>query len=312
MIKKLPKLIATSVIRGSMQGESHGGIYTVDFDKQEGRQHVDWNTSNIDFEGRGADRGLRGIAFDGDDIYIAASDELFCYDKEFKLKVSFKNRYLKHAHEICRKDRRIFISSTGFDSLLAFNLDSKKFDWAFHLRKEYDQWSGSSYDPRDNHGPRAVNDFHINMVHVDDDGIFLSGLHTNALLYLNPKNKVEVACSLPSGTHNPRLWRGGVILNDTNNNFLRYIPRKGEEQAYKVTTYLESDIEFAGIDDSKIARQGFARGLCTIDDRLVAIGSSPSTISLYDIQNKMLVGSVNLSMDIRNAIHGLELWPFEE
>ena len=150
------------------------------------------------------------------------------------------------------------------------------------------------------------------MVHVDDDGIFLSGLHTNALLYLNPKNKVEVVCSLPSGTHNPRLWRDGVILNDTNNNFLRYIPRKGEEQAYKVTTYLESDIEFAGIDDSKIARQGFARGLCTIDDRLVAIGSSPSTISLYDIQNKMLVGSVNLSMDIRNAIHGLELWTFEE
>ncbi len=69
---RLPKLILTSVVRGSQQGESHGGIYTVDFELQQGEQHVDWNTSDIDFEGRGADRGLRGIAFDGDDIYIAA------------------------------------------------------------------------------------------------------------------------------------------------------------------------------------------------------------------------------------------------
>ena len=31
MAIKLPKLIATSVVRGSAQGESHGGVYTVDF-----------------------------------------------------------------------------------------------------------------------------------------------------------------------------------------------------------------------------------------------------------------------------------------
>ena len=72
MTIKLPKLIATSVVRGSQQGESHGGVFTVDFEKQEGAQHVDWNTDAIDWDGRGADRGLRGIAFDGDEIYIAA------------------------------------------------------------------------------------------------------------------------------------------------------------------------------------------------------------------------------------------------
>ena len=92
MIIKLPKLIATSVVRGSQQGESHGGIYTVDFEQQSGELRVDWNTSDIDFEGRGADRGLRGIAFDGDDIYVAASDELFCYDRNFQVKKSFKNQ----------------------------------------------------------------------------------------------------------------------------------------------------------------------------------------------------------------------------
>ena len=307
---KLPKLIATSVVRGSMQGESHGGIYTIDFEKREAEQHVDWNTSKIDFEGRGADRGLRGIAFDGANIYIAASDELFCYDKNFKLKVSFKNRYLKHAHEICRMDNRIFISSTGFDSLLAFNLDTKRFDWGYHLRKEYDEWTGSSFDPQDEYGPRAVNDFHINMVHVDEGGIYLSGLRTNALLYLNPQNNIEVVCTLPPGTHNPRLWNNGVIFNDTVNDHLRFIPEKGKEQAFEIVKYKESDIQFSGIDDSNVARQAFARGLCTVGERFVAIGSSPSTISLYDMENNIKIGSVNLTMDIRNAIHGLEEWPY--
>ena len=52
--------------------------------------------------GRGADRGLRGIEFDGEDTYIAASDELFCYDRNFQVKKSYKNPYLEHCHEIVR------------------------------------------------------------------------------------------------------------------------------------------------------------------------------------------------------------------
>ena len=134
MDAKLPKLIATSVVRGSQQGESHGGVFTVDFQTGQGAQHVDWNTDEIDWEGRGADRGLRGITFDGDEIYIAASDELFVYDRDFNIVRSHKNKYLKHCHEIHRVDRHIFLTSTGFDSLLSFNIESQKFDWVSTCR----------------------------------------------------------------------------------------------------------------------------------------------------------------------------------
>ena len=157
----LPRLIATSVVRGSEQGDSHGGIFSVDFDKQEAFQHVDWNTSDIDFSGRGWDRGLRGIEFYNDEIYIAASDELFVYGQDFQIR-----------------------------------------------------------------------------------------------------------------------------------------------------RYPEQEIRFSGIDDSKIARQGFGRGLCPLSDRFIAGGSSPSTIAVYDLYSNKTVVSVNLSMDIRNAIHGLEVWPY--
>jgi len=59
--KALPTIIATSVVRGSQQGESHGGVYLVDFERQDARIMVDWNDSGIDFTGRGWDRGLRGL-----------------------------------------------------------------------------------------------------------------------------------------------------------------------------------------------------------------------------------------------------------
>ena len=310
MTFRLPTLIATSVVRGSRQGESHGGIFRVDFANQDVEQLVDWDKSEIDFEGRGGDRGLRGIAFGDDDIQIAASDELFSFDRNFKLKTSSKNYYLKHCHEICEYEQTIFLTSTGYDSLLAFDLDKKSFVWGFHLQQQYDQWAGHTFDPRSDMGPRPVNNYHINMVHVDNTGIYLSGLRTQALLHIDKNMEVSKVCSLPAGAHNARPYREGVLFNDTESDCIRYAGRNGKDLAFKVVTYDEADIEFAGIDESHIARQGFSRGLCPIGDRLVAGGSSPSTISLYDLQSEQKVASVNLTMDIRNAIHGLEPWPY--
>ncbi len=312
MTTKLPTLVATSVVRGSQHGESHGGVYTIDFETHEVEQQVDWNTDKIDFAGSGADRGLRGIAFGGDDILIAASDELFRYDRSFKVKTSNRNRYLKHCHEICRFEQTIFLTSTGFDSLLAFDLDKRKYIWGFHLQRQYDRWAGHTFDPRSETGPRPVNEYHINMVHVDSTGIYLSGLRTKALLHLNSEMEVSEVCSLPAGAHNARPFRDGLLFNDTESDCVRYVGRGGRNQAFKIVTYDEAEIEFAGIDDSEIARQGFGRGLCTVGDRFVAAGSSPSTISLYDLEADRKVASVNLTMDIRNAIHGLEVWPYSD
>jgi len=318
MTDRLPKLVATSVVRGSRKGESHGGVFTVDFENQNIEQQVDWDTSEIDFEGRGGDRGLRGIAISDDDILIAASDELFRFDRSFKIRTSSKNRYLKHCHEICHYEQMIFVTSTGFDSLLAFDQDKKKFVWGFHLQWQYDQWAGHTFHPLSEMGPRPANNFHINMVHVDSTGIYLSGLRTRALLHINGKMEVSTVCSLPAGAHNARPYRDGLLFNDTEDDCIRYVGRDGSDGsdgsdvAFKIATYDEGDIEFAGFDESNIARQGFGRGLCPVGDRLVAGGSSPSTISLYDLEARQKVGSVNLTMDVRNAIHGLEIWPYDD
>ena len=89
-------------------------------------QHIDWDTSDIEFAGRGWDRGLRGIEFTEDLVWIAGSDELFAYNKNFDLLDSYKNQYLKHCHEICRRENLLFLTSTGYDSVLVFDLTQKE------------------------------------------------------------------------------------------------------------------------------------------------------------------------------------------
>ena len=312
MADKLPKLIATSVVRGAKQGDSHGGVYTIDFQTKEIRQHVDWNTGEIDFEGRGADRGLRGIEFDGDFIYIAASDELFRYDRNFNISSSFRCPFLKHCHEIARMDRTIFLTSTGFDSLLAFDVDQNNFVWGMQIQRVLGGWQGAVFDPRTGIGPTPSNNFHINMVYADGSGIYLSGLRTGVMLHINSQMQVKAICNIPEGAHNAQPFRNGVLVNDTASDAVRYSGRDGTNKAFQIVTYDEKDIEFAGIDDSNVARQGFGRGLCAVNDNLVAGGSSPSTVTLYDLEKEEVVASVNLTMDIRNAIHGLEVWPYDD
>ena len=311
MTIKLPRLVATSVVRGNHRDKSHGGVYVVDFERRAVEQLFDWNSGSIDFEGVSGDRGLRGIAISEDDVLIAASDVLFRCDRSFRIKTFSRNRYLDDCHEICRYEDKIFLTSPGFDSLLAFDLGTKEYVWGYHLIRQYGQWAGHTFDPRSKQGPVPVNDYHINMVHVDKTGIYFSGRRTNALLRLGNSMEVSVVCSLPAGAHNARPYRDGVLWNDTESECVRYAGRDGRNLAFKTASYDEADIEFASKDDLSDVRQGFARGLCAVGDRFVAAGSSPSTISLYDFEGEQRVGSVNLSMDIRNAIHGLASWPFD-
>jgi len=306
----MTKLVATSVIRGSRQGESHGGIYIVDLEEERVYQPVDWNMPEIDWQGRGWDRGLRGIAFHGDRVFIAASDVLLECNPDFEFVASHRNPYLKRCHEICVHEQHAFITSTAFDSILGFNLGKNAFDMALMMKTDGANLSVGRYNPNSDEGPLPMNKFHINSIFCEKGGMYISGLRTNGLLLYNGK-RIGVSATLPAGTHNARPFRDGMLLNDTESNTLRYATRTGKDDcAFNVPLYSQADLLETEMDDSRIARQGFGRGLCAISDTLIAAGSSPATITLYDLDQKEVVKSINISMDIRNTIHGLEVWPY--
>jgi hypothetical protein len=204
----------------------------------------------------------------------------------------------------------LFLTSTGYDSVLVFNLKTLSFIWGLYISRNGDDWTGQRFDPMAKSGPPFSNNYHINMIHVAETGVYFSGLHTRALLRLSSDMSITKTCSLPEGIHNARPFLEGVIFNDTKSDVIRHVSRNSESIVLPVPIYNTEELQFHGVDDTKVARQGFGRGLCVVNERLIAAGSSPSTISLYDVGSKERISAVNLTMDIRNAIHGLEVWPF--
>jgi hypothetical protein len=304
----LPTLLASSVIRGSHLGESHGGLYRIDLERRTVEQTLDWNRTDIDVAGRGGDRGLRGIAFHGERVLLAANAQLLVLDQDFRVLEVHTNRYLAHCHEISVAGGHVFLTATGYDSVLAFDLATRRFAAGWHLGAQDNALTLRAFDPSSSAGPHPGHFFHLNSVAASTSGVCFSGLNTPGLMRMDGSG-LHLAAPLPQGTHNAQMLGEGVLYNDTGRD--RVVYRRGAHTTeVAVPRFALRDMVHRGRVASDVARPGFARGLCAVGDGMVAGGSSPSTITVYDLRAGIHVQQVNISMDVRNAVHGLAVWPF--
>ena len=315
-----PKILCSSVIRSVHRGESHGGVYLVDLATRTSEQVLDWTDADIDWDGRGGDRGLRGIAFHDGLIYLAASDEVFVYDRSWERRGSFRNPYLHLCHEIFVEGDRLYLASTGFDAVLEYDLAAGSFTRGWCLRYS-NAWklrrtlkldirpSLSRFDPNGPQGPAPGDTSHVNHVWVQDGALLASGTKMSALWRIDGP-KLERYARLPFGTHNARPFREGVLFNHTRSDRIVYADRGGRTIAsVPLPSYPARELLHADLP-SDLARPAFGRGLTTLDDGRIVGGCSPATITSYDVDAEETLASVNLTMDVRNAVHGLEVWPF--
>ncbi|MDQ3877529.1 MAG: hypothetical protein M3290_04160 [Actinomycetota bacterium] len=311
--RRLPKVLTSSVIRAADKGNSHGGLYLVDLETGAAEMVRDWDDPSISWEGRGGDRGLRGIAFYGDEIIVAASDELFFFDKTFEIQSSLRNQYLRSTHEVFRTGDHLWVTSTEYDSILRVDLRERRFDAGVHLTAK--RIAGRTlafgarwFDPTTDGGPPRRDVLHINSVWGDELRLTVCGTQIRNILEVH-KRHARRHLPVPLGTHNARPFGNGAIANDTRGTRVVTTDRAGHESTlYPIKTYPASEL-IHDPGDPKRARQGFGRGLC-LHGSLVVTGSSPATVTAFDLGCSEMVRTVNISMDVRNAIHGLEVWPY--
>ena len=325
----LPRLVVSSVVRSSHQGESHGGVYIVDLATGSCEQVLDWDDASISWEGRGADRGLRGIAFHDGLVYLAASDEIFVYDGAFRRQGSFGSEYLKHCHEITVEGDVLYATSTGFDSILAYDLRAGAFADGICLRYDaVNEWRRkvaqavpalvgvsrptprlSRFDPARPGGPVPGDTTHVNNVARHQGATLVCGTRLARVVAVRAGTLVTYA-RVPFGSHNARPFRDGILMNHTRSDRICYLSRRGKIlRSWPIVRYARGELQNAALSEDQ-ARQAFGRGLAVLDDERFVGGSSPATVSLYRFDQPEPVISVNLTKDVRNAIHGLEVWPF--
>jgi hypothetical protein len=319
-MERLPTVIASSIVRSSYKGESHGGAYIVDLETGAFEQVIDYNDSSINWEGRGGNRGFRGIAFHREEVYLAASNEIFVYSKNLDFIRSIQSDYLGNCHEIYKAGDALYTTSTGFDSVLEYDLRTHSFVKGYHLkfgalgrcRKKigFDPLPRlRTFDPCSDEGPERSQTCHVNNVFRDDGGaVFVSATRCAHLLAING-SKLSSYARIPYGTHNARPFGKGVLMNDTRHDRVSYLESGREKISLPIQRYDERKLLNAHLPQMN-ARQAFGRGLCVLGEGLIAGGSSPATISVYDLNTSSVLKSINLTMDVRKTIHGLEVWPY--
>jgi hypothetical protein len=245
------------------------------------------------------------------------------YDTSFQLARSFRNRYLKHCHEIHVRDGRLFLTSTGYDSILEYDLQRQEFSTGYcvrygRLRRPLRRGPVEFrplprlriFDPNRSGGPSAADTAHVNSVHFSSGSLFASGTRLGHLLQIRD-GFVRSWARIPYGSHNAQPFRGGVLLNQTEAQVIAYLDRRNRvRRSFRLPSLDPAKLTNASLP-SDHARPGFARGLAPLPGGLLAAGSSPATVSLYHWEQTEPISSLSVTLDVRNAVHGLEWWPFD-
>lgn len=301
-------IAATTILRGSQRGSSHGGVFLLDLHQQRAAHVLDWKRPLIDWSGHGGGRGLRGVAFAGEAVYVAGADELFQFRPDFDLVAVHKSPYLAQAQAVASYEARIYVVSAGYDAILALDLESGQFRWGLQLVDDEGGLRGMPFDPAGALGPSPGNHLGLNSIHCDPRGLFISGSRSGGLLHFDGQRILRLV-TLPEGVHDARPWRDGVLFNDTEAAAVRFLTPEAN-RVFEVPIYPESELEPGSFEDPSVARQGFGRGLCVLDDRRFVSGSSPLTVSVHDLETMKTTLRINLSTDVRQVFHTLAVWPF--
>lgn len=297
------KLLVSSVVRGAATSQSHGGLHLVDLARHSVECVLDYQDGAIDFAGRGGDRGLRGLAWHGGDLWVAATDRLMRFDAHFRLLDSHSCPFLRHCHEIAIQGSTLLVVSTGFDAVIAFDLVRGVFTRGWQLVRRASALALREFDAALGPGPTPSNVFHLNMVSAQAGSFQFSGLRTPGLLSTDGR-RLRLDARLPGGTHNARPWRGGVIYNDTAADHMVWLAPDGKRVCLAVPDLARTPEPI--VENGKVvARARFARGLALLDADRVVGGFSPSAIAVYDFDHGETREIITLSDDVRTAVHGI-------
>jgi hypothetical protein len=336
------RLIATTVVRESIRGKQRTGfIYDVDWEARTVTRSLpvpEPNFPESDDNPRGGVRGGRGIAVTRQGIVVANYDTLSLYDDDWKLLGSVTDPRFVGLHEIDWDGTHVWVAATGIDALLKVTLDGTvEAAWdphappdclRFDLRRRPNPLDGS-VDYRVREAP-LIDQCHLNGVTRRDGTTIVNcglvrkrksfaarvlrrvksrqGLQEvgsqrrnsgrSLVVQLDHDEPARILVELAEHdfpTHNGQLLDDGrVALNDSTQNTLR------------IFTIADG----AARETLAVRVPGtWLRGLEPVAPDRVIVGTAPASLVLVDVATGSIEGTVQLSDDANEAVHGLVLCP---
>jgi len=212
-------------------------------------------------------------------------------------------------HEIRISDNLLYTTVARTNCVLIFDLLTKKCIKKYYLSQRVKNGLPTLYDFSDNTSKfLKLDTWHLNNIHIEDTRLYISGAKMPWLLYIQDDKLFKYA-DMPGINHNAQPYKGGVFMNYTGKDIIAHTDLKGNIiSKWNVPRYPKKDLKNKDIPKD-FARQAFGRGLCFYKDYIIA-GSSPATVSIYKKSQEEPIKSINLTMDVRYSIHGLEIMEY--
>jgi hypothetical protein len=301
----LPIVIASSVIRSTRRGESHGGLYVVDFNDDTVEQKLDWNYPHIRWDSGGGDRGLRGMIFHNDLLYTAGATALFVFNKNFELVEQYTCPTFDGSHELFLYNNKIYSISNQYDAILVFDLT--KNDWVLGYQHILNQ-PPRIFDPYCTNLQRS-DSLHLDSISVYNDIMFYAGSTTKYIYGLHIYTLQQRAYLLAKpNTHNAQFWKDGIVFNRALESDTIY--QVGENIIHRWATPIMKKETVTHMDYSDYARTEYTRGMVVYKD-FVCIGTSPASVHMLNLDSIDPVKSSIISHDIRNSVCGMSHYPWK-
>lgn len=307
------RCLVSTICRGSRPGEPSGHLYVVD--PQRGVQgscpmpppphlHREPNP-------RGGIRGGRGLAADGDTVYVANGAEVLRFDRGWRRLARISHPWCGNVHDIAVHDDRLWVCSTANDALAAFDPTGRLTDLldlrpAAGLAGDGTRFA-ATVDYRDPAGYAATSNLlHVNGVAFDTEGAPLvslgraetEGSECRRGLIARAGRRgapLTVADDVAAPIHNVVPGTDGTLLTlDTGAGELRV---------------LRADDTVAGsLALAPPAPHGFLRGLCPAGGDHLVVGER-NRLLFVDLSTTQATRSLRLGESPREAVYAIAPLP---
>jgi len=276
---------------------------------------------------RGGGRGCRGIIATGREVIAADYHTIRRFDRSLAPTTDLSHDLMVGLHELAlSRDGVLWISATGIDMALGFDIDSGLLVESLAPR-EMPEFQAEldlvplGIDPTiDNRDRWLSHDTKLDTSHIHLNALALSGKRVLALLSrfgaivdLTERRIIARDPALERG-HNLEILPDGTLASvDTHGRTVRfYDPDDGalvhvvDLMAFPWMRSLRRSVKQSPHAD--LAKPLFTRGLAFDGDHFIA-GTSPASIVLVNWRTSTLEDTHQHSQDVREAIHGLAIAP---
>jgi hypothetical protein len=335
------RVVATTVVRESIRGKQRTGyIYDVDWASQrvERRLPVPEPTfPESDDNPRGGVRGGRGVAATPAGIVVANYDTLHLYDDAWNALDSFSNPLFVGIHEIDWDGQHVWIAATGLDAVLKTTLDGRvEAAWDPHVEGTLNGFAlrprphllDGSVDYRVREAP-LLNQCHLNGVTRRDGNLIVNcGLvRRRKPVAARTARRIRNRLGLPK--HEEQRRRGRSLVLEVDGNGKATLLLETDESDFPSHNGQLIENEVLAVNDStnntlrvfdlvkgsprervQLSIPGtWLRGLEPAGGGRVLVGSAPASLTLADVRSGVVEGTIELSSDPNEAVHGLAIVP---